>query len=104
METVPELQPLEIIHCDSCDNHGELFDVPHHQAGNPKVWKYCARCKAVHEKEAAVLHGLQELAKTHPEAVDTPDIAGKIRAGMSVEDVKSELDRNRQPLLEAEIV
>jgi len=90
--------------CESCSTIAELFDVPHHQASNPKSWRYCVRCKSVHENEIRVVAALQELAKTHPGQANTPDVSRMLHAGMSVEAVKAELDRTRQPELEAEIV
>lgn len=90
--------------CESCGVTAQLFDVPHHQIGNPKVWHYCARCKAVHEKELVVLTELKEIAQTHPTQADTPKVAGMLHEGKTVEEIKAELDRTRQPDLEAEIV
>lgn len=92
------------VSCDSCGSNVELFDVGHHQEGNTKIWHYCARCKAAHDKEVSTIAGLKELAKTHPAQADTPETAGMLNRGMGVEEVKAELDRNRTPELEAEIV
>src|SRR5436853_7527442 len=92
-----EETPLHTEPCDSCGTVTELFDVPHHQSGNAKIWKYCARCKALHDKEVSVAAELKELALTHPQAANDPTTAGKLHQGISVSEIKAELDRNKQP-------
>jgi hypothetical protein len=104
VESAQEAPTEALAACDSCGRTVELFEVPHHQPGNATVWHYCARCKAAHEKELGVVTSLQELAQTHPAQADTPRVAGMLHQGMSVEDVKAQLDRERQPELEAEVV
>ncbi len=89
--------------CDSCGVVGLINEVPHHQAGNDKVWHYCDSCKAAHDKEAATLKNLKELQKTHPEHVNKPEIAGMFNSGKTLDEVKKYLDTTKQPSLEAEV-
>jgi hypothetical protein len=90
--------------CESCNAKDvELFDVPHHQEGNNKIWKYCSRCKDLHLKELTVNKNLKELLNTHPDGANTPAIAAMFHEGKSVDEVKKFLDTNKQPELEAEV-
>lgn len=89
--------------CESCNQERPLNDVPHHQDGNDKVWKYCDACTEVHEKEVKTLAALKELRNTHPEAVNDPKVAGYFNAGKTLDEVKKILDTTKQPSLEAEV-
>lgn len=71
--------------CDSCGASTELFDVPHHQPGNPKIWKYCSRCKMTHELEVAVTEKLKEIQAMNPAAVNDPATVSQIRNQLSQE-------------------
>ncbi len=83
---VEEAQPeVQAARCDSCGAITELFAIPHHQAGNDKVWQYCSRCKTAHDLEVATNDRLLEVMAVNPAAVNDPAFVQDIRNQLTTE-------------------
>ncbi len=83
-------EPQEVIApqsdaCESCGSITALFDVPHHQVGNTKVWRYCQRCKMAHDVEVATNDKLKEIMAVNPSAVNDPMFVGQVRDQLTQE-------------------
>lgn len=92
---------VKIKSCESCGQSAELTIIQYPQS--EKKWEYCGKCAEAFQKEQRVNRGLNEIMKTHPEAITNITIAEKLRAGDSVESVKKSLDINQKPELEADL-
>jgi hypothetical protein len=85
-EAVGDEQPvMQAEACESCNAVTELFDVPHHQVGNPKVWRYCQRCKMAHDVEVATNAKLKEIMVVNPSAANDPAFVGQVRDTLTKE-------------------
>jgi hypothetical protein len=78
-EPVGQTAAPQVEACQSCNNVTELFDVPHHQPGNPTVWRYCVRCKLAHDIEVATNAKLREVVAVNPSAANDPVFVNQIR-------------------------
>jgi hypothetical protein len=86
VQAVVDEQPaVQAEACESCNVVTELFDVPHHQVGNPKVWRYCKRCKMAHDLEMATNAKLKEIQAMNPAAVNDPAFVGQVRETLTKE-------------------
>jgi len=65
--------------CDSCGNVAPLFNVPHAQDQNLKVWHYCEKCKKEHSIEKATQTRLKEIFRTDPAGANNPDTVASVR-------------------------
>ena len=93
VETLSDAQPLQTEEavaveeapqpsgavCESCGAATELFDVPHHQTGNPKVWKYCQRCKLAHAIEVTTNQKVKEVMTVNPASASDLTLIAQVR-------------------------
>lgn len=100
-ETKAKKKPIFLNDCDSCGKSASLFEVTDKQG---RSWHYCDICLAAHQKENQLNMDLITISNTHPGAAESPEVVKLLQSGVGVEDIKRQLDLNKQPELEAEVV